>query len=249
MGVERNDAELVASRNNVGLAASRNGALLLSPGGRPRPTMSVSPAYVLSTVDLGAGSGATFRWTPGAGATGVSVDLPDLDDPVTDLARRSHVVRSFDAVDGHYRNSTATIVSRNASGVSVPVSATLIRYWPVVVTAALRPLPPSPVGLLVFERYALDLTIQAYPWPGETDITISPGREKGAPADHQLWRFFSTLQSDGQQRRSRTGGHAPIIQRLRGANETVSYEIVAVSRRRDGRELSRGSATVEARWV
>ena len=247
MGVERNDVELVASRNNVALAASRNGALLLSPGGRPRPSLSVSPEYALSTVDLGAGSGATFRWNPGTGASSVEVNLPD--GQITDLARRSHIVRSFDLEAGHYRDSTATIVSRNASGASVPVEATLVRYWPVVVTATLRALRPAPVGLLVFERYALDLTIQAKPWPGEMDITISPGREKGAPANHQLWRFFSVLASDGQQTRSLTGGHAPIIQRVRGANETVEYTITATSRRRDGRELSTGSATVTARWV
>ena len=223
-------------------------SLELAKEGRPHPRMWITPDdYELSTVDLGAGTGATFHWDPDT-ATSVSVVLPDLDDPITDITRRSHHVTSFQLSDGHYADSVGTIVATNASGTERD-QATLTRYWPCSLTVTPRAILPANVGLLVFERYALDITLQARPWPGETDFTITPGREKGSPSNHQLWRFFSTIASDARQTRSLTGAHAPIIQRLRGANETVTYTITVINRRRDGRELSRDTATFSLRWT
>lgn len=245
MPVQRNGAELVASRNGVALAASRNGVLLLSPGGRPHPVISVSPDRALSTLDLGAGDGAVFRWNPGVGATGVRVVFQDGSDPVTDLARRSHRVRSFDLSGGHYLDTTATIVSRNASGESPPASATLFRYWPVVITTATRQLPGVRLNRVPFSRVALDLSIQGRPFPDE--ITISPGGSRGAPTSHQLQRFFEYERSDASFTRSRTGGHAIIMQRPSNVNESVTYTITAISRLR-GVEVSRAVKEFSIHW-
>ena len=249
MGVERNDRELVASRNGVDLAASRNGALILSPGGRPHPRLWVTPDdYELSTVDLGAGSGATFHWDWGTATSG-TVTLPDGTE-ITDLSRRSHLVRAFTLRNGHYDDSTATLVARNASGAAAPVSKTLVRYWPVNLTVATRGLGqfPQPSGNVVTE-YALDISLVGKPFP--TSITISPSGAGpgGLLTNHQLQRFFDNVALNPvTNSKALTGGHAVILRRVNGTRELVRYTITAISYRRDGRELSRDVATFSLQW-
>ena len=248
MPSERNDREVIATRNNRAVVASHNGALLISERGKPHPTIRIVPDRALSTIDLNAGDGATVHWDPGAGATGVSVDLPDLDDPITDLRRRSHRIGSYNLVGGHYEDSTATIVSRNASGEGEPASATLFRYRPVQITIATRSLGgfPQPDGNVIYE-VAMDITISGRPFPQQILFSPEGSGPGGTLTSHQLQRFFDGVALDSQFRKSLTGGHAPILRRVGSHNELVHYTVTAISTLR-GSEVSRAVHPFALQW-
>ena len=167
-------------------------SLELAKEGYPHPVISVTPDRALSTIDLGAGDGATFHWNPGVGATSVRVVLPD-GEVVTDLARRSHRLESFQLVHGHYQDSTGRIVATNASGPSSD-EATLFRYWPIALSAV-----RSSVGAGLTFRWVWRLTCQARPFP--TDWAISP-EPTGDFDSHQLQRSFRGASEDDQHRRT-----------------------------------------------
>ena len=229
MGLSLDGADPNLSLNGARPNLSLNGADPRAPAGPnapPRPTISVSPDRALSTVDLGqqGASGARFTWNPGTGATSVRVTLPD--GVITDLSRRSHIVRSFDLEQGHYRDSVGTIVSTNAAGDSDPVEAALFRYRPVAMRFQTRQLGDAfQPGGNVFTRVALDLWISGRPFPQV--ITIAPSGHQGAPTSHQMVRWFSYEASDANFERSRTGDHAIVMERDHTIVETVTYVVTA----------------------
>ena len=196
MPIERNDQELIASRNNVDLAASRNGELLLSPGGRPH--LRISGA--LPNGDTRAGwkteiDAVIWTFDPGT-ATSMSVAIPDPSDTeITNLATRSFRQTGFSRpADGAYPDLTAVMTGRNASGAAIPVSATIFRYVPIALSVARQ----SDIGSGLTLRKVFRVTCQARPFP--TDFALSP-EPVGDATNRGINKAFAAASQDDEYRR------------------------------------------------
>ena len=226
MGLSLNGADPNLSLNGARPNLSLDGSDPRAPAGPnspPTPTILVTPDHALSTVDLGqqGASGARFTWDPGTGATAVRVELPD--GPITDLARRSHIVRSFDLENGHYRDSTGTIVSTNAAGDSDPVAATLLRWRPASIAVGVGGSRQVQAGGIVLTQFALDFAIGGRPFPQV--ISIAPSGHQGAITSHQLARYMSYAPEDASFVRRRR----IIFERVATIRESVTYTVMATN--------------------
>lgn len=178
MPVSRNGVALDVSRNGQSLAVSHNGRLIHMPGGKPRPTLTVTPAYAVDGVAV-----ASIRWDFGGLGTATSWDFQDAGGG----SRATNPALFATEAPPLHGDVERQLIATNADGTSPPAVAVFERDFPVEIQIGTPRYPAQKViNGIPRKRMEVDIRIGGKPFP--TNMTIAP--EAHGASTSQLQRDF-----------------------------------------------------------